>query len=147
MEFIRDGRSPIPESEVTSRVMSSIRGKDTKPELKLRKALRDAGLSGYRLHWKKAPGRPDIAYPGKKIAIFVHGCFWHRCPKCNPPTTKTHKNFWDEKFRKNVERDKKKTEALVNTGWKVFVFWECEIESDLQKCVDQIHEYISNIDY
>jgi len=64
--YIRDGRAPVPKSEVTSRIMSRIRGKDTKPELELRKALRKIGLSGYRLHWKKSPGRPDIAYPGKR---------------------------------------------------------------------------------
>lgn len=82
--YIRDGRAPIPESEITSKVMSAVRGKDTKPELALRKALKDVGIQGYRLHWKRAPGRPDIAYPGSKVAIFVHGCFWHRCPYCNP---------------------------------------------------------------
>lgn len=78
--YVRDKRSPVPKSEATSRVMSSNRGRDTAPELALRRALWAAGRRGYRLHYKQVPGRPDIAYPTKKIAIFVHGCYWHRCP-------------------------------------------------------------------
>ena len=64
--------------------MRANRARNTGPELRLRKALREAGLGGYRLNWKKAPGRPDIAYPGRKVAIFVHGCYWHHCPRCYP---------------------------------------------------------------
>ena len=134
-KYIRDGRAPIPESETTSKIMSSIRAKNTKPELMLRKALFHSGLSGYRLHWKKVPGRPDISYPGKKIAIFVNGCFWHRCPHCNPSFPKTHVEFWQEKFDKNVERDKRKINDLKKLGWKVLVFWECKIKEDLEGCV------------
>lgn len=126
--YIRDGRAPIPKRELTSRIMSRIRGKNTKPELLLRKALCQAGLRGYRLHWHKAPGRPDICYPSKKIAIFVHGCFWHRCPHCKPAMPKSHQTFWREKFRKNKLRDKKKLRLLRKEGWKVFCFWECQIQ-------------------
>jgi len=128
--YIRDGRAPIPESEVTSRVMSRIRGKDTKPELLLRKALREVGAPGYRLHWKKAPGRPDIAYPGKKLAVFVHGCYWHRCPHCGPSMPKTHTEFWTKKFERNQERDARKVRELKEAGWDVIVVWECEIKND-----------------
>jgi DNA mismatch endonuclease (patch repair protein) len=134
--YIRDGRAPIPEKETTSKVMSSIRAKNTKPELILRKALFHNGLSGYRLHWKKAPGQPDITYPAVKIAIFVNGCFWHRCPHCNPPFPKTHIGFWTNKFERNIERDQRKIKELEKQGWKVFVFWECQIENKLQQCVD-----------
>lgn len=134
-KYIRDGRAPIPEKELTSEIMSSIRAKNTKPELILRKALHNSGLSGYRLHWKKAQGRPDISYPGKKLAIFVHGCFWHRCPNCNPPFPKTHLEFWSEKFQKNIDRDKQKTEDLEKSGWHVLIFWECQLKIDLQNCV------------
>ena len=129
-EYIRDGRAPIPESEVTSRVMSRIRGKDTKPELLLRKALREVGASGYRLHWKKAPGRPDIAYPGRKLAVFVHGCYWHRCPHCNPSMPKTHTKFWTKKFERNQVRDTCKTRELEDAGWDVIVVWECQLKKD-----------------
>jgi len=103
-------------------------GKNTKPELLLRKLLRDAGFPGYRLHWKKAPGRPDIAYPGRKVAIFVHGCFWHRCPKCNPPLPKSNQDYWGPKFEQNRERDQRKIRDLEAAGWRVLVVWECELK-------------------
>ncbi|MFV2062505.1 MAG: very short patch repair endonuclease, partial [Chloroflexota bacterium] len=64
--------------------MKANRARDTKPELELRSALREAGYPGYRLNWKRAPGRPDISYPGRHVAIFVHGCYWHHCPRCHP---------------------------------------------------------------
>ena len=67
-------------SIATRHVMQANKSKNTKPELLVRHALRDAGLPGYRLHWKKAPGKPDVCYPGRKVAVFVHGCYWHRCP-------------------------------------------------------------------
>jgi len=110
--YVRDKRSPVPKSEAVSRVMSAYKAKDTKPELLLRKALWAAGHRGYRLHYKiKLPSlrrrgvaasatgwfsafqtvRPDISFVSKKIAIFVHGCIWHRCPKCNYPLPKTNR--------------------------------------------------------
>lgn len=140
--YIRDGRAPIPQKEITSKVMSSIRAKNTKPELNLRRALFANGLAGYRLHWKKVPGHPDIAYPGKKLAIFVNGCYWHRCPYCNPPFPKTHKRFWKQKFKKNTERDIRKRTDLENNGWKVVTIWECQIKNNLQNCVDIIKNLI-----
>ncbi len=103
-KYCRDSRSPIPKSEQTSKTMSAIKAKNTKPELLLRKALWHSGVKGYRLHWKKVPGRPDIAFPGKKIAIFVNGCFWHRCPICNPSLPKTNISFWTDKFRVKVRK-------------------------------------------
>jgi DNA mismatch endonuclease (patch repair protein) len=139
--YIRDGRAPIPEKESTSRVMSANKAKNTKPELTLRKALYKNGLRGYRLHWKMAPGRPDIAYPGKHIAVFVNGCFWHRCPHCNPSYPRTNVDFWKNKFQKNKERDERKERDLKNAGWKVFVFWECQIKKDVIACVNDINIY------
>lgn len=140
MSYIRDGRAPIPDSETTSKVMSSNKGKDTKPEIMMRDALRQVGIPGYRLHWKKAPGRPDITYPGKKIAIFVHGCYWHRCPHCDLLLPKSNTEFWSEKFRKNKERDIKKKRLLENEGWKVLTIWECEIKKDVLECAQRVKE-------
>ncbi|MCF8020941.1 MAG: very short patch repair endonuclease [Vallitaleaceae bacterium] len=140
--YIRDGRSPLPENEVTSKVMSKIKGKNTKPELLMRKAMWNNGIRGYRIHWSKVPGRPDIAFPGKKIAIFVNGCFWHRCPNCNPPTPKTHTAFWEEKFSRNKERDEKKIISLQDHGWEVLVLWECEIKENIDQCISKIHNII-----
>lgn len=81
--YLRDKRSPRPKSETVSRVMSANRAKDTRPEIVLRRMLWQAGARGYRLHHKRLPGRPDIAFVSKRVAIFVNGCYWHHCPKCN----------------------------------------------------------------
>ncbi|NNL15288.1 MAG: very short patch repair endonuclease, partial [Flavobacteriaceae bacterium] len=124
--YKRDHRSPMPLNEARSKIMSSIKGKNTKPELLLRKELWSEGIRGYRLHWKKAPGRPDIAFVNRKIAIFVNGCFWHRCPKCNHSLPKHNSSYWKDKFQKNVERDKAKTIQLNEADWKVITIWECE---------------------
>ncbi|MDO4596399.1 MAG: very short patch repair endonuclease [Coriobacteriaceae bacterium] len=107
---------------------------NTKPEMLVRQRLRAAGYTGYRLQWKKAPGRPDIAFPGRKIAIFVNGCFWHRCPICKPSMPKSNVEFWQAKFRRNVERDAESTRALKEAGWHVITIWECELK---KKRVDE----------
>lgn len=141
-EYMRDGRAPIPAKESTSRVMSSNRGKNTKPEIILRKTLWKNQIRGYRLHWKKVPGKPDIAFPGKKFAIFVNGCFWHRCPLCNLPLPKSNTDFWSEKFEKNIQRDRMKTNQLHQIGWHSLTIWECEINHNLQKTIHRIEEYL-----
>jgi DNA mismatch endonuclease Vsr len=125
--YVRDSRSPAPTTDNVSKVMSANKRKDTKPELILRKILRESGCSGYRLQWN-VPGRPDVAYPGKRIAIFVNGCYWHRCPSCNLPLPKNNTTFWNDKFKKNIERDAKKICTLKNEGWTVITIWECEIK-------------------
>jgi len=144
-EYLRDGRAPIPEKENTSIVMSANKGKNTKPEILLRSALRKEGIKGYRLNWKKAPGRPDIAFPGKKIAIFINGCFWHRCPYCNYRLPKTNTAFWEHKFSKNIIRDEKKIDSLKSLKWRVFVIWECEIKKDLRSVVEKLKNNIQTL--
>jgi DNA mismatch endonuclease (patch repair protein) len=141
--YIRDKRSPIPSNPNVSRVMSSNRSKGTLPEMKLRRALRDAGLPGYRLHRKDVPGRPDIAYVGRKVAIFINGCFWHRCPRCDLPIPKSNTDFWKDKFEMNVKRDNIKKGLLESNGWKVLVIWECEIKQDINDVVSRIISIIS----
>lgn len=115
-------------SLATHHVMQANKSKNTKPELLVRAGLREAGLSGYRLHWKKAPGRPDICYPGRRVAIFVNGCFWHRCPHCNLLLPKTNVEFWRAKFERNRARDQRDNELLVASGWEVLVIWECRLK-------------------
>ncbi len=112
------------------RSMKGNKRADTKPEMLVRRALRDAGLTGYRLQWSKAPGRPDIAFPGRRVAIFVNGCFWHRCPHCNPSVPKRNVEFWEAKFRRNVERDRRALDDLKAMGWTPIVIWECELKHD-----------------
>lgn len=143
--FTRDGRAPVPAKVETSWVMSGNKAKNTKPELILRKAIWAAGIRGYRLHWKKAPGRPDISFPGKRVAIFVNGCFWHRCPLCRLSIPKSNSSFWSDKFKKNVERDKSKISLLKQNRWRVLTIWECEIKDNIESCVDRLRSSINNI--
>lgn len=106
--------------------MSRIRGKDTAPEMALRKALHALGLR-YRLH-AKLPGKPDIVFTRYKAVVFVHGCFWHRHQGCKVASTpKSNTTFWQDKFDRNVVRDARAREALEAAGWRVFVAWECDL--------------------
>jgi len=102
--------------------MSMIKGRNTKPELIIRKLLSSKGIRGYRLNYKLS-GKPDIVFTKYKLAIFVDGCFWHKCPKCFIEPDK-NKKFWKNKINGNVERDKKVNQALKKGGWKVLRFWE-----------------------
>ena len=106
--------------------MSHIRGRDTKPEMLVRSLLHRLGYR-FRLHRRDLPGRPDIVLPKWKTAVFVHGCFWHRHPGCRfAYTPKSRADFWQKKFRDNVERDAKSVAALEEAGWKTLIVWECE---------------------
>ena len=112
-----------------SRMMANIRGKNTRPEIALRRALHALGLR-FRLHGKRLPGTPDIVLPRWKAAIFVHGCFWHRHEGCRfASSPATRREFWEDKFAANVSRDRRDQELLVNTGWRVRVIWECDLKS------------------
>jgi len=137
-KYLRDGRAPIPKQEFTSRLMSQVGAKNTKPEILFRKELRAQGLKEYRLHPKTLPGRPDIYFPSKKLAIFINGCFWHRCPYCKLSMPKTHKAFWSKKFAANVARDKAKRTLLKKKGIRSVVFWECQIKKNVQKLVAKL---------
>lgn len=118
----------IVDSQTRSRMMSSIRGKDTRPELALRRALHKLGLR-YRLHAKELLGKPDLIFPRHRAALFVHGCFWHRHHGCRFSTTPaTRREFWIEKFSQNEERDRKVKGALIHEGWRVATIWECAIK-------------------
>ena len=121
------------------------RSKNTRPELLLRKALWAHDLKGYRLHLKKLQGSPDIVFSTKKIAIFVHGCFWHRCPKCDLNLPKSNTKFWAEKFKKNKERDARNIRILSQNDWTVLTIWECEIKNDLYAQVQRISKAIKDL--
>ncbi|MEY8437756.1 L-threonylcarbamoyladenylate synthase [Atopobiaceae bacterium 24-176] len=125
-------RAPAASSEAVRHSMQGNRGKNTKPELLVRSRLREAGLTGYRLHWPVA-GKPDVSWPGRRVAIMVNGCFWHRCPHCRPSMPSTHTEYWVDKFRRNVERDRRNLEILEADGWTVHVVWECQLK---KKAVD-----------
>ncbi|MCL4161376.1 UNVERIFIED_CONTAM: hypothetical protein GTU68_058564 [Idotea baltica] len=134
----------IVSKQVRSRMMSGIGGKDTKPEIALRKALFAKGLR-YRLHAKHLPGRPDIVLPKWNAVVFVHGCFWHRHPSCKFTTTpSTRPEFWREKFEGNVSRDARNTGLLVDLGWRVAVVWECGIRKDIETVAESLVPWIIN---
>jgi DNA mismatch endonuclease (patch repair protein) len=102
---------------------------DTTPELDLRRALHRLGLR-YRLHVRSLPGSPDIVFARSRVAVFVHGCYWHRHEGCRLATTpKSNADFWQEKFRDNVARDRRAVERLDARGWAVIVAWQCEVRA------------------
>jgi DNA mismatch endonuclease (patch repair protein) len=107
--------------------MRAIRSKHTKPEILVRRALRAAGFPGYRLHRKDLPGRPDIAFIGRKKAILVHGCFWHG-HDCREGSRlpKSRRDYWLPKIAGNLERDIRHVEQLKRVGWEVLTIWDCE---------------------
>jgi DNA mismatch endonuclease (patch repair protein) len=106
--------------------MSRIRGRDTEPEKAVRTVLRRMGYK-LRLYAKDLPGRPDIVLPRRKTAVFVHGCYWHRHPRCKYAyTPKSRVAFWQTKFAENVERDEVVRQLLRQTGWRRVVIWECQ---------------------
>jgi len=115
--------------EKRSTQMRLIRSKDTKPELVIRKALYSLGYR-YRLHAKNLPGHPDLAFPGRKKVIYVHGCFWHRHAGCKKNRTpKSKLDYWEPKFAANVERDLRNQQELQEMGWEFLVVWECELKN------------------
>lgn len=115
-----------------SKIMASIRGKNTKPELQVRRGLHWLGVR-FRLHCRDLPGRPDLVFPKYRTALFVHGCFWHRHDSCKLAyTPSANGQKWVEKFKANVERDRRQIALLQQAGWRVFVIWECALRgSDL----------------
>ncbi|QND17088.1 DNA mismatch endonuclease Vsr (plasmid) [Rhizobium leguminosarum bv. trifolii] len=120
--------------EQRSRMMSGIRGKNTRPELAVRKAVHALGYR-FRVHRKDLPGSPDLVLPRKNTVVFVHGCYWHRhegCRYCYTP--KSNIEFWATKFEKNIARDERVREELEQRGWRVVTLWECETadEDDLR---------------
>ena len=129
--------------ENRSYTMSRIRGKDTKPEVMLRKALWHRGIR-YRKNYRRLPGTPDIVLTRQKIAIFVDGDFWHaRGHQDNPgEQVRSNKEYWTRHLGRNVERDKEVIDELTEEGWLVLRFWESDIKNDLAGCVREIEEYL-----
>lgn len=120
----------VVDSQTRSRMMAGIRGKDTKPELALRRSLHALGFR-YRLHAKGLPGRPDLVLPKYKAIILVHGCFWHRHRGCRYTTTpSTRPEFWTTKFEANMARDEAVRSALLEAGWRVATVWECALRAE-----------------
>ena len=117
----------IVDAATRSRMMAGIGGKNTQPELVLRRAVHALGLR-YRLHDRRLPGTPDLVFRRFGAVCFVHGCFWHRHPGCPYTTTPTtRKKFWQAKFGENTERDRRNLCDLLHGGWRVAIVWECAL--------------------
>lgn len=129
---------------VRSRNMAAIRGKDTRPELLIRKALHRRGLR-YVLHDRRLPGRPDLVFPRYRTVLFVHGCFWHRHSGCRFATTPaSNTGFWQKKLDENVQRDRKVRKQLQLMGWRVLTIWECRVA--MPECIDDLARKIATSD-
>lgn len=123
--------------EVRSRMMSGIRGKNTKPELTLRKGLHRLGFR-FRLHDRRLPGKPDLVFPKYKAVVFAHGCFWHGhdCHLFKWPATRG--DFWREKIERNRAVDKRSEQALAETGWRYAIVWECALKGRARLPVNDV---------
>ena len=124
--------------------MRRIRSKDTSPEIAVRRLLRGLGFTGYRLHRKDLPGKPDVAFIGKRKAIMIHGCFWHghdckeglRLPKSN-------QKYWFQKIDRNRQRDAEQLTDLNNLGWHVLTIWECDLRN-IQSTADKLRTFMAS---
>ena len=123
--------------ETRSAIMSRVRSKDTTPEIQVRKALHRAGFR-FRLHRTNLPGKPDLVFPRYRLALFVHGCFWHRhgCKRTTMP--KTNREFWTQKFCRTMERDQRVAAELEELGWATTVIWECQLETGINRLIETL---------
>jgi len=135
--------------DVRSRMMSGIRGKNTRPEIVVRKEMFRRGFR-YRLHAKELPGKPDIVFPRFRAAVFVHGCFWHGhdCHLFRLPSTRP--DFWKVKIERNKTNDGRAIEALLSAGWRVATIWECAVKGKkalgVQNVGDALEQWLRSIE-
>ncbi len=125
-----------------SRIMRAVPRSDTTTELRLRHELHRLGLR-YRLHVRSLPGSPDIVFKGPRVAVFVHGCYWHRHEGCRLATSpKSNANFWQEKFRDNISRDRRVVGQLEAQGWIVVIAWQCEVQEALDLVAGRVSSVV-----
>lgn len=134
----------IVDRKTRSRMMAGIKGKDTGPEMLVRRFLHKAGFR-YRLHDYNLPGCPDLVLPRYQVVIFVNGCFWHRHQGCKLAYfPKTNLDKWQKKFDQNVLRDRKNIDTLGKTGWRVIVVWECGLRKNTQDVLELLRDEINS---
>lgn len=136
----------IVDTKTRSRMMSGIRGKDTKPELLIRSALHAKGFR-FKLHDPQLPGKPDLVFPGRHAAILIHGCFWHGhdCHLFKWPSSRIE--FWQDKIERNRKRDLDTKKTLTKNGWRVLTIWECALKGKkrkpLNETIDQAAKWLT----
>ena len=146
----RTGRGAVIDTvsaAVRSQIMAGIRGRDTGPEMAVRRALHRRGWR-YRLHDRRLPGRPDIVLPRHRAVVLVHGCFWHghECPMFRLPSSRV--DYWRDKIQNNRKRDERNVRALAESGWRVLIVWECAIPksqpaSERERVIDAIERWLT----
>jgi DNA mismatch endonuclease (patch repair protein) len=134
-----DQRRDVHSPEVRSHNMSRIRGRDTKPEMLVRRGLHQRGLR-YQLHRRDLPGSPDLVFPSRRCVAFIHGCFWHghNCPMFRLPATRA--DFWSQKIEANRARDEHAVEALTAAGWRQLTVWECALRGPVKLAEPELLE-------
>jgi DNA mismatch endonuclease, patch repair protein len=126
-----------------SAIMAAVRSEDTTPEMAVRRIVHGLGYR-YRLHVRTLPGRPDLVFPSRRRVIFVHGCFWHRHPKCRYASLpKTRRRYWKAKFDANVERDRRVGQELKRMGWRVLAVWQCELKKT-ERLTGRLDDFLSH---
>ncbi len=125
--------------EERSQIMRAVKSKGTKPEMKVRRAIHAAGFR-YRLHSRKLPGSPDLVFPRYRVAVFVHGCFWHwhGCKRSRMPSA--NQEYWRRKISRNIERDRRVQTLLRETGWQVVTIWECSLSEGIANLLELLRE-------
>ena len=127
--------------EIRSALMARIRGRDTKPELIVRRLIHSLGYR-YRLHRRDLPGTPDLVFPSRRQVVFVHGCFWHHHDCLRGALPRSNQEFWKHKLDQNTRRDRENLTALQNMGWAVLVIWECQTR-DPAGVADRVCRFLS----
>ncbi len=130
--------SPAASSPATRASMKGNKSVNTKPEWKLTKMLGDAGITGFVINHQELPGTPDVAFMDAKISLFMHGCFWHRCPYCKPHFPESNKQYWEVKFARNKLRDIQVRKELRQMRWKPIVIWECQLIKNPRRVLSRI---------
>ena len=138
-------RETLKVSEPTAKAMRANRATETKPEIRLRKALWASGLRGYRKNVRRLAGVPDVVFGPSRVCVFLHGCFWHGCERCSR-NLKPRKNaaYWQAKIARNQERDRRNGTTLAADGWLVLTIWECELKRSLPAFVELVREAVES---